>query len=99
MWTGSAFNCTNREISLFHGDYGSTERVYGECDNVRGQILRTVKSANSSAAEIGYVSQLMVRVRSDTIGKNIKCQYDYGTTYMQVGQTATVTATIGGNAC
>ena len=42
---------------------------------------------------------MIVRVRSDPVGRSIKCQYDYDTTYTQVGQTATVTGTIGGNVC
>ena len=86
MWTGSAFNCTNREISPFHGDYGSREGVYGECDNIRGQILKTVKNPNTSAAAaaMGYISQLIVRVRSDTIWRSIKCQYDNDTTYTKL---------------
>ena len=95
VWTGSAFNCTNREISLFHSEYGNIEGAYGECGNIRGQSL-IVKSINSniSFSVRGYVSQLTVRIRSDTIGKSIECQYDDGTTYTSVGQV-TVTATTG----
>ena len=30
VWMGTAFNCTSREISLFHSGYGTSEGVYGE---------------------------------------------------------------------
>ena len=93
VWTGSAFNCTNREISLFHSDYGNTEGVYGECGNIRGQSVNTINS-NISSSVRGYVSRLIVRVTSDTIGKSIECQYDDGTTYTSVGRV-TIAATTG----
>lgn len=90
VWTGSAFNCTNREISLFHSDYGSTGGAYGECSNIRGQSV----NANVSSLVRVYVSQLIVEVGLDTIGKSIECQYDDGHTFKVVGQ-ATITATKG----
>ena len=93
VWTGSAFNCTNREISLFHSEYGNTEGAYGECGNIHGQSVKTINSNISSSVK-GYVSQLTVRVRSDTIGKSIECQYDDGTTYTSVGRVV-ITATTG----
>lgn len=97
VWTGSAFNCTSREISLFHSDYGSTAEgtAYGECGNIWGQSVKTI-NGNVTSSERGYVSQLIIRVRLDTFGKNIECQYDDGHSSKLVGQ-ATVTATTGNN--
>ena len=97
VWTGSAFNCTSREISLFHSDYGSTAEgmAYGECGNIQGQSVKTI-NGNTTSSERGYVSQLIIRVRLDTFGKNIEYQYDDGHSSKLVGQTTvTVTATTG----
>ena len=95
VWTGSAFNCTSHEISLFHSDYGSTAEgtAYGECGNIWGQSVKTV-NGNRTFSERGYVSQLIIRVRLDEFGKSIECQYDDGHSSKLVGQ-ATVTATTG----
>ncbi len=95
VWIGNAFICANREISLFHSDYGSPEGAYGECGNIRGKSIKTIDSIrNISSSVRGYVSQLIVSVRPDTIGKNIECQYDDGHTSEPVGQ-ATISATTG----
>ena len=40
VWTGSAFNCTSCEISLFHSQYESTEGIYGDCDDIVGKSLK-----------------------------------------------------------
>ena len=92
MWMGTAFNCTSREISLFHSGYGTSEGVYGKCDNIEGRSVKTISNKVSTVE--GYVSQLIVRIRLDTIGKSIVCQYDDGITPTTVGQ-AIVTATTG----
>ena len=95
VWTGSAFNCTNREISLFHSNYGSTAEgmAYGECGNIQGQSVKTI-NGNATSSERGYVSQLIIRVRLNTFGKNIECQYDDGHSSKLVGQE-TIIATRG----
>ena len=93
MWTGNAFTCTSREISLFHSDYGSPNGAYGVCSDIQGKSVKIIES-NVSSSDRGYVSQLIVRIRQDTIGKNIECQYDDGQTSEPIGQ-ATITATTG----
>ena len=93
VWTGNAFTCTNHEISLFHSDYGSPNGAYGECSNIQGKSIKIIES-NTSSSSRGYVSQLIVRIRPDTIGKNIECQYDDGQTSEPKGQV-TITATTG----
>ena len=79
VWTGNAFTCTSREISLFHSDYGSPNGAYRECNDIQGKSVKIIES-NASSSDRGYVSQLLVRIRQDTIGKNIECQYDDGQT-------------------
>ena len=94
-WTGNAFTCTSREISLFHSDYGSPNGAHGECSDIRGKSVKTIAiESNVSSSNRGYVSQLIVRIRPDTIGKNIECQYDDGHRSELVGQV-TITATTG----
>ena len=100
VWQGSAFNCTSREISLFHSGYETTEGAYGECGDIVGRSFRvesyvnTTDDSNSTGEYYYYVSQLTIPVSSDTAGKTIECRYDDGTTSTSVGQ-ATITATIG----
>ena len=93
VWMGTAFNCISHEISLFHSDYGTSKGAHGECDNIEGRSVKIIDNRGSSVI-LGYVSQLIARVRSDTIGKSIECQYDDGVTFSSVGE-AVVTATTG----
>ena len=93
VWTGNAFTCTSREISLFHSHYGSSKGAYGECNDIQGKSVKIIKN-NDSSSDRGYVSQLIVRIRQDTIGKDIECQYDDGQRSEPIGQ-ATITATTG----
>ena len=95
VWTGNAFTCTSHEISLFHSDYGSPNGACGECSDIQGRSIKTIAiESNISSSDRGYVSQLIVRIRQDTIGKSIECQYDDGHRSELVGQ-ATITATTG----
>ena len=55
MWMGTAFNCTSREISLFHSSYGTSGGMYGECDNIEGRSVKSISNRGSTV--IGYVSQ------------------------------------------
>ena len=93
VWTGNAFICTNRKINLFHSDYGSPNGAYGECSDIQGKSVKIIES-NDSSSDRGYISQLIVRIRQDTIGKNIECQYDDGHRSEPKGQV-TITATTG----
>ena len=93
VWIGNAFTCTNREISLFHSDYRSPNGAYGECSDIHGKSVKIIEN-NANSSDRSYVSQLIVRIRQDTIGKNIECQYDDGQRSEPKGQ-ATITATTG----
>ena len=97
VWTGTAFNCGNHEISLFHGDYKSTKGAHGECGDITGQSIRvdanTMDGNNSIATEY-YVSQLIVNISSGANG-TIDCHYDDGTTATSVGDQMILPATIG----
>ena len=87
MWQGSdVFNCTSREISLFHSDYESTEGVHGECGDIVGQSVKTVTVDVNNSPIMGYVSQLTVTIRPNIIGKGIECLYDDGTTSEGIGR-------------
>ena len=95
MWRGSAFNCTSREINLFHSDYETTEGAHGECGDIVGQGLRVdVNKTDDNNSTGYYVSQLTIPVSQGTAGKTIEYQYDDGTTSTSVGQV-TITATTG----
>ena len=88
-WTGSAFNCTSQEISLFHIDYESTEGAYGDCGGIVGQSVRSdvnTTNGDNSTAITHYVSQLTVPINSGTIGKTIECLYDDGAISTLVGR-------------
>lgn len=62
VWTGtlSVFNCTNHEISLFHGDYESTEGAHGECGDITGQSIQIDANTDNSIATGYYISQLSI---------------------------------------
>ena len=77
VWIGNAFTCTSCEISLFHSDYGSPNGAYRECSDIQGKSVKTIES-NASSSNRSYISQLIVRIRPDTMGKNVECQYDDG---------------------
>ena len=96
VWQGSTFNCTSREISLFHSNYETTEGSYGECGDIVGQSLRVdVNTTNYNNSAGYYVSQLTVPMISlETLEKTIECLYDDGTTSTSVEQM-TITTTIG----
>lgn len=94
VWTGtlSVFNCTNREISLFHGDYESTEGAHGECGGITGQSIQI--DANRQLYSYWVLYFTTVNISSDADGMAIKCLYDDGTTSRLVGQKM-ISATIG----
>ena len=95
VWQGSAFNCTSREISLFHTDDATTEGAHGECGDIVGWNLRiNINTTDDNNSTGYYASQLTVPLSSDTIGKTIECLYDDGTTFTSIGQ-ATINTTIG----
>ena len=54
MWQGSAFNCTSREISLFHNVYGFIEGAYGECGDIVGRSLRVNINTTDDKNSTGY---------------------------------------------
>ena len=95
VWTGSAFNCTSRQISLFHSRYGSTEGTYGECDDIVGQSVRVNANPIDNHSAGYYVSQLTVPIRSDIAGRTIECFYHDGDTVTSVGRL--IITTIIGN--
>ena len=69
VWRGSAFDCTNEEMSLRHRHFTSESGVAGQCNN--GSIV-----GQSLGVQDGqYTSQLNVTVTADIIGKNIECVY------------------------
>ena len=84
VWQGSdVFNCTSREISLFHSDYETIEGAYGKCGEIVGQSVKTV--TDDVTPSMGYVLQLTVTIRPNIIGKSIECLYDDGTTFKKMG--------------
>ena len=85
MWAGSAFNCTSREITLFHGDYESTEGAYGECNEIVGRSINPTDSKTSTGY---FVSQVIVPINSDTAGKTVYCEYDDGRNTVPAGEMA-----------
>ena len=87
-WTGSIFNCTNHEISLFHADYESTEGAYAECSDIVGQSVRSdINTMNDNSTSVShYTSQLTVPINSGTVGSSIECLYDDGATATLVGR-------------
>ena len=93
VWTGTVFNCTanNREISLFHDRYESTEGAYGVCGDIVG---RSINTTNGNISTEYYVSRLTVPISSDTAGKVIDCQYDNGVTVISV-EKMTISAPTG----
>ena len=105
VWTGSAFNCTSREISLFHSQYESTEGVYGECEEIIGRSLKKSIATINRADEFNstspkyfsfYTSQLSVPISSDKAEKTIECLYDDKAAFTTVGQaTIKFNTTIG----
>ena len=93
VWTGSAFNCINREITLFHGDYESTEGAYGECNDIVGWSINSTYSNTSTGY---FVSQVIVPINSDTAGKTVYCEYDDGRNTVLAGEM-TIPVTMGNN--
>ena len=94
VWQGSeVFNCTSREISLFHSDYEAIEGAYGECGDIVGHSVKTVTDDVNNSPSMGYVSQLTVTIRPSIIGKNIECLYDDGTTSEEMGRSMIIATT------
>ena len=95
VWSGNVFDnyCTSREISLFHGDFDSTEGSFGECGEIVARSVR-VNNKTDGNNSVGYfVSQVSFPVSSNTAGKNIECQYDDGNPYLPVGDMIIPTET------
>ena len=72
MWSGSAFNCAekNNEVFLPHNQFGSSSRRYSTCNN------KTISGRGVRVLGRFYASQLSVKVSSDLIGKTIECVHD-----------------------
>ena len=88
VWRGSVFDdyCISDEISLFHGNFDSTEGSFGACGEIMGRSLSASINETDGFNSVGYfVSQVSVPVSSNTAGKNIRCQYDNGNTFLTVG--------------
>ena len=71
VWTGTAFDCPNNEITLLHSSYKSGRHgAFGSCNN--GAIVAQSLGVEDSY----YTSQLNVKVTTNNnmIGKTIICE-------------------------
>ena len=78
VWQGTAFSgCNNDEITLIHNRFGG-EGASGMCNGgaITGWIVNVTMGDDSNHSV--YTSQLVVIVRSEMIGKSIKCIHDNG---------------------
>ena len=103
VFKGDLLNCsnTNNAITLLHSRF--TNGTNGTCNNgkILGQSLSTNDTSNC------YTSLLCIMVSPDTIGKNVRCVHDNGTTELKkIGNfsipsstTATTTPHLTGNFC
>ena len=90
VWRGSALNCASKDIILRHNRFSSVEGAMGECNE--GSIV-----GHSLRLESGsfYISQLIVRVSPEVIGRGIECIHDdANVTFRLIGST-TVNITSG----
>ena len=85
VWRGTAFDCVSGELTLFHSNFTSDSSNVRDCNDgaIVGQGLRVEDNC--------YTSQLNITVRSDMIGKTIKCVYDDVNTETTVGSLRIVT--------
>ena len=85
VWKGSVFDCdsTNNEITLLHSRFNLTNDVApASCNN--GAIVGQGVRVNNN----NYTSQINVTLRSELVGKDIKCSHDNGTSVSPVGNTS-----------
>ena len=76
VWMGSAFDCTSREISLFHNKYEAMEGISGTCGGIMGRSESVVNVTNDdNSTTYYYISQLTVPIDSSITGQTIECLY------------------------
>ena len=80
MWSGSAFMCQAREISLRHGRFNQMEAI-GSCND--GAIVGRGVASNGDQ----YTSQLDVTLSSGLIGRTVTCSVDDGVGSTEIGTT------------
>lgn len=83
VFQGNLINCsnTNNEITLLHSRFNALTEIHGICNN--GTILGYSLPVNTSSS--CYISQLLITVTPDMIGKTIQCVYDNGVTTKEIG--------------
>lgn len=79
VWEGSAFDsqCTNREITLTHSDFG-TQAAFGTCGNIEGHGLYIESGC--------YISQVNVPFDAGLVDRTVECSSDNGTHTRKLGQ-------------
>ena len=76
MWSGSAFMCQSREISLRHIRFLD---AIGDCNN--GAIIgKGITISNNS-----YTSHLYVTLSTELIGRSVYCSLDDGINFLPIG--------------
>ena len=85
LWTGAVFDCSSssNELILFH-----TSSDMKVCNNgaIAGRIVRAENNT--------YVSQLIISVSTITVGTNISCSHETGSSTKLIG-TSILTLTTG----
>ena len=85
IWNGSAFDCDspNNEIILLHSRFNLTNDIAPlTCNN--GAIVGQGVRVNSN----NYTSQVNVTLRSELVGKDIKCSHESGSSVSLIGNTS-----------
>ena len=89
VWSGTAFDCPNNEITLLHSVFKSGHRAFGICNN--GAIL----AWSLQVVDSYYTSQLKVTLTSDVVGKTIMCINVFNLTSEVVHFATTIENTTG----
>ena len=76
MWSGSAFMCQSREISLRHVRFPN---AVGDCNN-RAITGKAIAVTNNS-----YTSHLYVMLSAELIGRSVNCSLDDGVNFLLIG--------------
>ena len=74
VWQGTIFDgCQNEKITLRHSEFTSGIVINGSCGTRQPIIGRSISVANRS-----FISQLLVNVSEDLMGKTIECANESG---------------------